>query len=160
MKHPKMSLSKTVFSPKCHLPNAEKPSNYGLFCSNAVRTLAPRRSKLRIACSDFFQKSERARSAAPPFKIEPTSLGFNFVLFGFISVNAVRTPAPLRRALRRLSNAVRLCVFQRRALFSCRCEHHFESWMRCIAAQIFEQRVIIYFYRVAALYDEFDAVLI
>ncbi len=94
MKRPKMSLSKTVFSLKCHLPNAEKPSNYGLFCSNAVRTLAPRRSKLRIACSDFFQKSERARSAAPPFKIEPTSLGFNFVLFGFISVNAVRTLAP------------------------------------------------------------------
>ena len=59
----------------------------------------PRRSKLRIACSDFFQKSERARSAAPPFKIEPTSLGFNFDLFEFISVNAARTLAPRRRKL-------------------------------------------------------------
>ncbi len=30
-----------------------------------------RRSKLHIACSDFFQKSERAHCAAPPFQIEP-----------------------------------------------------------------------------------------
>ena len=29
--------------------------------------LPPRRSKLYIACSDFFQKSERAHAAAPPF---------------------------------------------------------------------------------------------
>ena len=29
---------------------------------------APRRSKLCIACSDFFQKSERAHAAAPPFR--------------------------------------------------------------------------------------------
>ena len=41
---------------------------------------APRRSKLYIACSDFFQKSERAHAAAPPFQIEPTSLGFDLVL--------------------------------------------------------------------------------
>ena len=33
-----------------------------LFCS-----VNPRRSKLHIACSDFFQKSERTHSAAPPF---------------------------------------------------------------------------------------------
>ena len=62
-----------------------------LFCQHN-----PRRSKLRIACSDFFQTSERARFAAPPFKIEPTSLGFNFAWFEFISVNAIRTPAPRR----------------------------------------------------------------
>ena len=37
---------------------------------------APRRSKLHIACSDFFQKSERAHFAAPPFQTEPASLGF------------------------------------------------------------------------------------
>ena len=42
-----------------------------------VRPPAPRRSKLYIACSDFFQKSERAHAAAPPFQIEPTSLGFD-----------------------------------------------------------------------------------
>ena len=54
MKCPKMSLSKTVFSLKCHLPNAEKPSNYGLFCSNAVRTPAPRRRGLRIVRDDDF----------------------------------------------------------------------------------------------------------
>ena len=41
---------------------------------------APRRSKLHIACSDFFQKSERAHCAAPPFQIEPASLGFDLVL--------------------------------------------------------------------------------
>ena len=41
---------------------------------------APRWSKLYVACSDFFQKSERAHAAAPPFQIEPTSLGFDLVL--------------------------------------------------------------------------------
>ena len=41
---------------------------------------APRRSKLYIACSDFFQKSERAHAAAPPFQIEPATLGFDLVL--------------------------------------------------------------------------------
>ena len=35
-----------------------------------------------------------ARSLAPPFQIEPAALGFNFVLFEFISVNAIRTLAP------------------------------------------------------------------
>ena len=49
MKRPKMSLSKTVFSLKCHLPKAKKPSNYGLFCSNAVRTLAPVPVCLRLS---------------------------------------------------------------------------------------------------------------
>ena len=38
-------------------------------------SLFPRRSKLHIACSDFFQKPERAHSAAPPFQITTTSLG-------------------------------------------------------------------------------------
>ena len=32
-----------------------------------VRSPAPRRSKLCIACSDLFYKSERAHAAAPPF---------------------------------------------------------------------------------------------
>ena len=41
---------------------------------------APSRSKLYIACSDFFQKSERAHSAAPPLQIEPAALGFDLVL--------------------------------------------------------------------------------
>ena len=35
----------------------------------------PRRSKLHIACSDFFQKSERAHSAAPPLQPRPAALG-------------------------------------------------------------------------------------
>ena len=35
----------------------------------------PRRSKLYIVCSDFFQKSERTHTAAPPFQTGPTSLG-------------------------------------------------------------------------------------
>ena len=41
---------------------------------------APRRSKLYIACSDFFQESERAHAAAPPFQIEPATLGFDLLL--------------------------------------------------------------------------------
>ena len=40
----------------------------------------PRRSKLHIACSDFFQKSERAHSAAPPFQTGPASLSSGLVL--------------------------------------------------------------------------------
>ena len=36
-------------------------------CSPLVADTPPRRSKLHIACSDFFQKSERAHSAAAPF---------------------------------------------------------------------------------------------
>ena len=39
---------------------------------------APRRSKLCIACSDFFQKSGRARSAAPPFQTGPAVAGLRF----------------------------------------------------------------------------------
>ena len=48
--------------------------------SDMVDNGPPRRSKLHIACSDFFQKSERAHCAAPPFQIEPASLGFDLVL--------------------------------------------------------------------------------
>ena len=40
-----------------------------------VRSPAPRRSKLCIACSDFFQKSERTHSAAPPFQPRPACAG-------------------------------------------------------------------------------------
>ena len=47
---------------------------------------APRRSKLRIACSD-----------SPPFKMEPTSLGFHFVFLEFISANAIRTLVPAQK---------------------------------------------------------------
>ena len=36
---------------------------------------APRRSKLCIACSDFFQKSERTHAAAPPFQPRPAYAG-------------------------------------------------------------------------------------
>ena len=42
---------------------------------------APRRSKLYIACSDLFYKSERAHAAAPPFQIEPAALGFDLGFF-------------------------------------------------------------------------------
>ena len=40
---------------------------------------APRRSKLPIACSDFFKKSERTHFAASPSQIEPAPLGFDLV---------------------------------------------------------------------------------
>ena len=45
-----------------------------------VRPPAPRWSKLYVACSDFFQKSERVHFAAPPLQIEPAWLGFGLVL--------------------------------------------------------------------------------
>ena len=51
------------------------------FLGNAtspVSPLAPRRSKLCIACSDFFQKSERACAAAPPFQTGPAAAGLRF----------------------------------------------------------------------------------
>ena len=44
---------------------------------------APCRRKLRSACDDFFRKAQKSpltRSTAPPFQIEPTSLGFDLVL--------------------------------------------------------------------------------
>ena len=40
---------------------------------------APRRSKLCIACSDLFYKSERAHAAAPPFQLRPAVLGSQLV---------------------------------------------------------------------------------
>src|SRR5699024_10284819 len=40
-----------------------------------VRSPAPRRSKLCIACSDLFHKSERAHAAAPPLQTATASLG-------------------------------------------------------------------------------------
>ena len=48
---------------------------------------APRRSKLHIACSDFYaqgKKSERAHYAAPPFQTEAASLGFDLGFFNEI----------------------------------------------------------------------------
>ena len=61
---------------------------------------APRRSKLHIACSDFFQKSERAHCAAPPFQIEPASLGFDLVL-GAVSKENRFYPLIIQRDIRK-----------------------------------------------------------
>ena len=36
-----------------------------------IQPAQPRRSKLCIACSDLFYKSERAHAAAPPFQLRP-----------------------------------------------------------------------------------------
>ena len=51
-----------------------KDTGSDLDCSTA-----PWRSKLYIACSAFFQKSERAHAAAPPFQIATAYAGFRFV---------------------------------------------------------------------------------
>ena len=51
-----------------------------------VRSPAPRRSKLYIACSDLFYKSERTHAAAPPF---PESE----------AVSSISPPAPRRSKL-------------------------------------------------------------
>ena len=81
-------------------------------------SLAPRRSKLYIACSDFLQKSERAHAATPPFRKKscsahllgckrprdvslslPTSCGFKsssaFYAGGFF-IKSAATHIPLR----------------------------------------------------------------
>ena len=44
-----------------------------------VSSLAPRRSKRHIVCSDFFQKSERTHSVAPPFQITTAPPGCDLV---------------------------------------------------------------------------------
>ena len=65
-----------------------------------VRSPAPRRSKLHIACSDFFQKSERAHCAAPPFQIEPAALGFDLVLGAVSKENRFCRLSPRRSEIR------------------------------------------------------------
>ena len=84
MKRPKMSLWKTVFSLKCHLPNAKKPSNYGLFCSNAVRTLAPRRRGLRIVRDDDFSFRINAIAHSLRRSSSPNWTRFAGLQFGFV----------------------------------------------------------------------------
>ena len=72
-----------------------------------VRPPAPRRSKLYIACSDLFYKSERAHAAAPPFQIEPAALGFDLVFsfFGHISSISPLVPKSVK-LLRSLTQLV------------------------------------------------------
>ena len=53
---------------------ADQETGSDLDCSTA-----PRRSKLCIACSDLFYKSERAHAAAPPFQLRPAVLGSQLV---------------------------------------------------------------------------------
>ena len=57
-------------------------------CSSLSTPAPPCRSKLYIACSGFLQKSERAYAAALSFSIEPTALGFDFVLDATLKVAA------------------------------------------------------------------------
>ena len=58
--------------------NIQQPNT--IRCSAVVRYGPPRRSKRHIACSDFFQKSERAHFAAPPFQTATALLGCSLVL--------------------------------------------------------------------------------
>ena len=69
-----------------------------------ILSLGPRRSKLCIACSDLFYKSERTHAAAPPFQIEPAALGFDLVWpksGGLKSYNYTRTISLKNRRYRR-----------------------------------------------------------
>ena len=60
---------------------------------------APSRSKLCIACSDFFlQKSEHAHAAAPPFQIEPSALGFDLVLGASLESAGIYTAAIFQKS--------------------------------------------------------------
>ena len=63
---------------------------------------------LRRLFMPMAKKTSSARSLAPPFKNESTSLGFNFVLLAFISANTIRASGPLKplRALRPQGSSV------------------------------------------------------
>ena len=68
---------------------AEKDGGRGSWLASFLST-APRRSKLHIACSGFFQKSERARFAAPPFQTGPASPGSDLALgAGLIAISSL-----------------------------------------------------------------------
>ena len=60
-----------------------------------VRSPAPRRHELRIVRDDvfFIKTSSLIHFAAPPFKIEPAPLGFDFV-FGACGVNPIISLRP------------------------------------------------------------------
>ena len=68
------------------------PRTRNQFAGNRTRVrippAEPSRSKRYIACSDLFYKSARAHSAAPPFQIEPATLGFDLVLGADLGANA------------------------------------------------------------------------
>ena len=57
-----------------------------------VRSPAPRRSKLCIACSDFFQKSERTHSAAPPFQPRSACAGLASDDENGLDLNCITSP--------------------------------------------------------------------
>ena len=65
----------------------------------------PHRGKLCIACSDFFQKPERAHAAAPPFQITTACAGLRF---GFGNVCRKATAFILLRCSRSLQAPRRL----------------------------------------------------
>ncbi len=59
-----------------------KTNSIAVRCCSPVRIWLSRRRKLHIACDDFFaphQKSSRARSAAPPFKIKTRTVAARLV---------------------------------------------------------------------------------
>ena len=58
------------------------------------RLPAPRRSKLCIACSDFFQKSERTHAAAPPFQPRPACAGLASDDENSSDMNCSTAPSP------------------------------------------------------------------
>ena len=90
---------------------------------------APRRSKLYIACSDLFYKSERAHAAAPPFQIEPAALGFDLGLFLSFAVSIL--------CRRRHYVGVIFCIACSDLFYihirdrSCRCGSAAAFWARC-----------------------------
>ena len=74
-----------------------KPLNRMLLVRIWIAQLHQRRSKLHIACSDFYahgKKSERTHSAAPPF---PNRSRFAGLQFGFWGMGERRTPYRSRR---------------------------------------------------------------
>ena len=46
------------------------------------------------ACSDFFQKSERAHSAVPPLQTGPAALGSGLVLAANLTATSFLAPQP------------------------------------------------------------------
>ena len=62
-------------------PSGQRGQTVNLLSTTSVvriHPLPPRRSKLCIACSDLFYKSERAHAAAPPLQTGPAIAGLRF----------------------------------------------------------------------------------
>ena len=75
----RLPLSVIRIKPSCFLLTNHW---YDWVFSDPIITLRPRRSKLCIACSDLFYKSERTHTVVPPFQTANACAGLRFEKMG------------------------------------------------------------------------------